>query len=99
MESKGYVKLAKWMDYHPEMAIFRQFRQSQVRNLLYKQARILELEEDLKLATQLERSIDPGRSEYDEDFAAFTGSGEEEDGGFQKARMDELSDMLKEYSL
>ncbi|MCJ1357614.1 MAG: hypothetical protein MMC33_007610 [Icmadophila ericetorum] len=98
MELKGYFKLAKWMDYHPDTAIFRQFRQLQLRNLLFKQARIIELEEELKLAVELERGIDLRRETYDEDGSALTASSREEDGGYQKEKMDEISDMLKEYN-
>lgn len=44
----GYTALASLMGKHPEVAIFRRFSSLNVRNLLYFQAELVQLEIDLR---------------------------------------------------
>ena len=49
---EGYTKVAELMGRHPELAMVRKFRTANMKNLLYMQAEITYLEEELH---QMER--------------------------------------------
>jgi hypothetical protein len=45
---EGYAKVAQLMGRHPELAIIRKFRTANLQNLLYLQAEITYIEEELR---------------------------------------------------
>ena len=103
LNSKGYPKLAAWMAKHPEIAIFRKFGDLQLRSLLFMQAQIVSLEEDLEILAEEDRKADPQtspeRARYDCDYQALANSMEDEEStdGLQKLKMLEICSVLKEY--
>ena len=96
MTRKGYPKLAAWMAKHPETAIFRKFGDLQLRSLLYMQARLISLEQDLDILAERDSNLD-----YDCDYQALADSSEDGEGedGLQKQKLLEICNALKEYSL
>ena len=63
----GYWKIADLMGSHTEFAIFRRFRSLNMQNLLYLQAEIIHLEEEL-VELALRDARHPGRGSYSKDW-------------------------------
>lgn len=101
---EGYAKLASLMGANPEVAILRRFGAMNAQNLLYFQAELVALEDDLRYyADQDSASDDLDRKLYSEcwDYLSKSddkSSGSDERAGQQWRTMLRIREKLKEYS-
>ena len=96
---KGYPKLAGQIELRPETAIFRRFGALNAENLLYFQAELVLLEEELR-EQQLADSLSnhPRRSKYALSWYQLSTS--EEDGDAQQLRLVfRIRETLRLYSM
>lgn len=92
----GYDQVAQFMSAHDEFAILRRFRALNMKNLLYLQAEILHLEEDLsELATRDTES--PGRRYHGRDWWSLA-NGQDEGDREQWAKVLHLREKLATYN-
>jgi hypothetical protein len=93
---EGYAKIASLMSHHHELAIFRRFGTFNLQNLLYLQAELTHLEEDLKEVVKKDQA-DPGRFFYTKHWYSLANSedGEEKE---QWGKVLQIREKLKEYS-
>lgn len=63
---QGYAKIADLMGHHSLLAIFRRFGRLNVQNVLYLQAKLTHLEEDLERLVHHDQD-EPGREFYTKD--------------------------------
>ncbi|MCJ1364618.1 hypothetical protein MMC16_003731 [Acarospora aff. strigata] len=95
---EGYAKFAAMMGQHPEMAVFRTFRALNMKNLLYLQAELVELERDLEVIAELdEASGIPQKAEYARSWVALNRS-EAEGDGYQLRKVLTIREKLKQYN-
>jgi hypothetical protein len=67
--TRGYSTLASLMGAYPEVAIFRRFGALNAKNLLYLQAEIISLEQELRTVEKADlQSGHPDRSLYERDW-------------------------------
>ena len=93
---EGYAKVAQLMSRHEDFAILRRFRALNMQNLLYMQAEITFLEEEL--ATLVNRdAADPEKKYYGRDWWSLSQSDEDVDKA-QWHKFFEIRAKLKEYS-
>lgn len=100
---EGYAKLASLMGPHPEVAILRRFGALNAQNLLYLQAELVALEDDLRaIAAEDSASDDPDRAIYSRDWYTLSKSksrtADGEDAGRQWQTVLCIREKLKEYS-
>jgi hypothetical protein len=97
----GYPKLAGRMAIIPETAMFRRFGALNARNLLYLQSDLMIMKEKLlELEKRDSMSSDGKRSVYALDHYWMSSATIERDGDVrQKELMDQIREMLKEYSM
>ncbi|KAF6234304.1 hypothetical protein HO173_007498 [Letharia columbiana] len=101
---EGYAKLASLMGANPEVAILRRFGAMNAQNLLYFQAELVALEDDLRYyADQDSASDDLDRKLYSEcwDYLSKSddkSSGSDERAGQQWRTMLRIREKLKEYN-
>lgn len=97
---EGYAKLASIMGSHPEVAILRRFGALNVQNLLYLQAELVALEDDLRaIAAEDNASRDPNRAIYSRDWHTLSNSKNHgETAGKQWQIVLSIREKLKEYS-
>jgi hypothetical protein len=88
----GYVRIAQLMSRHPELAIFRAFDSLNMQNLLYQQAEITWLEQELK--SLIENDQDLRRSK---DWWSLAHS-EDEQGKEQWELKLQIQQKLEKYS-
>jgi hypothetical protein len=94
---EGYAKIAELMGRHPELAIIRKFKTANLQNLLYLQAEITYLEEELR---QIEiRDIRHGqpRENFQHDWWYLANTDTAEDNQ-QWTKALELRNKLGQYS-
>ena len=100
---EGYAKIASIMGSHPEVAILRRFGALNAQNLLYLQAELVALEQDLRaISAEDSTSNEQDRANYSRDWYTLrqsqnqtTGS---EDAGKQWQTILLIREKLKEYS-
>ena len=100
---EGYAKLASIMGSHPEVAILRRFGALNAQNLLYLQAELVALEDDLRaIAAEDIASDDLDRAAYSRDWYTLSNSENptagNEDAGRQWQIILSIREKLKEYS-
>lgn len=100
---EGYAKLASIMGSHPEVAILRRFGALNVQNLLYLQAELVALEDDLRaIAAEDNASSDPNRAIYSRDWHTLSNSKNYTPGGETAGKQWQtvlsIREKLKEYS-
>lgn len=101
---EGYAKLASLMGANPEVAILRRFGAMNAQNLLYLQAELVALENELRDdADQDSASDDRDRERYSRCWDLLSrsddnGSGGDETVGQQWQTMLRIREKLKEYS-
>ena len=100
---EGYARLASLMGAYPEVAIFRRFGALNAQNLLYLQAKLVALENDLRAcAFEDARSDNPDRATYSTDWYTLSQSKDENGGpegsGKQWRVVLRIREKLKEYS-
>jgi hypothetical protein len=94
----GYPSLAALMGRSSGMAVFRQFSNLNLLNLLYLQAEIAALEDELKVLVQDDRdSQEPDRSRYHLNAKALKNSVQTGD-DLQWRKLLEIRGKLTEYS-
>ncbi len=97
---EGYAKIAAFMGEHPESAMALRFSHINLQNILYLQAEIYGLLEDLRL---LEKQNCNSSSEDLKQFTLdwYTLAHTAENGGKNKqwAKIEQLRPLLKEYSM
>jgi len=94
---EGYEKVAQLMGVHYEFAIFRRFRALNMQNLLYLQAEIIHLEEELREMAR--RDVRHGnRQNHAHDWWSLSnGVGEEDTEQWRKVL--EIREKLEKYSM
>jgi hypothetical protein len=96
---EGYPKLAGHMGNFPETAIMRRFSTLNSQNLLYMQAEIFHLENELReLEMSNSKSQDTTKHMYARDWYWLKHSGEEGDGAQWEAVL-KIREKLKDYSM
>ena len=100
---EGYANLASLMGSHPEVAIVRRFGALNAQNLLYLQAELVALEDDLRaIAAEDSASDDRNRANYSRDWYTLSmsrnGTASDENAGKQWQIILRLREKLKEYS-
>ena len=100
---EGYAKLASLMGSNPEVAILRRFSALNAQNLLYLQAELVDLEEDLRaIAAEDNTSEDPDRVIYSRDWYTLSRSknhtADNKDAGRQWQIILSIREKLREYS-
>jgi hypothetical protein len=94
---EGYAKIAQLMGAHEEFAILRRFRAMNMQNLLYQQAEIIHLENELHdLARRDARHSDRGNHAHDW-WSLSQGEGEGETEQWELVL--EIREKLEKYSL
>jgi len=94
---RGYARTAKLMSVHEELAIYRRFTQSNRQNLLYLQAKVISLQNELSKVVLEDRENDEERAIYDLDWWALA-HGNGQDGRRQWKKVKKLMKTLKSYS-
>lgn len=93
----GYAKVASLMCKYEEFAILKRFKSLNYQNLLYRQAEITYLQEDLeKLAAR--DAADPDREFYAKDWWALAHTATKQEGGEQWRKVQQIRKKLDEYS-
>lgn len=94
----GYAKVARLMSRYEEFAILKRFKTLNYQDLLYRQAEITYLQEDLeKLADR--DSTDQARQSYVKDWWALAHTATEQDEGSEQWRkIQQIRKKLDEYS-
>jgi hypothetical protein len=96
---KGYNKIAALMGKYPESAIISQFSQLNIQNLLYLQAEIIELQQDLReLEEANDRSPDAKRAAFSTNWSDLSSADEKDGSNEQWLLMLTIREKLKEYS-
>lgn len=93
---QGYEQVAQFMSAHDEFAILRRFRALNMKNLLYLQAEILHLEEDLSELAARDTEF-PGRSYHGRDWWSLA-NGQDEGDREQWAKVVHLRETLSTYN-
>jgi len=93
---EGYAKVAQLMGTHPEFAIFRRFRDLNMQDMLYLQAEITHLEEDLRRIAS--KDVEHGnRKNHPYDWWSMShGQGEGDTKQWEKVL--EIREKLEKYS-
>ena len=95
----GYARLASLMGTYPEVAIFRRFGALNVQNLLYLQAEITILENELRRTENADlESADQDRAIYGRDWQTLSDSIDGSGDGSQWRTFLKNRERLKEYS-
>ena len=93
----GYPKLADFVGLEPQLAIFKRFGSLNAENLLYMQAEIASLEEDLRLvvADDVSTSNDEASRKFATSWRILQKAGRD---SIQWRKRMELREKLREYS-
>lgn len=96
---KGYKKIATLMGNYPELGMVSQFSSLNIQSLLYRQAELISLQQDLQeLVDSSDRSSDEEKREFSRDWNALS-SANEKDGSDEQWRLVLLiRERLKAYS-
>ena len=92
----GYAKIARLMAHHHEMATFRGFEAISFQNLLYLQAELVYLQDELQELVKADKeSGHPIKSVYEKDWRQLRQS--QADGSEQWQKVLEIRAKLREY--
>lgn len=94
--STGYDKLAHFM-VSEQYAIFRQFKASANRDLLFLQAELVHLEEEFSRIAELDRKAAGEEALYDRNWQLLSTSRNRDMGGKQWEIALEIREKLREY--
>lgn len=92
-----YSGLAEWQSKWPEYSIFRRFGAMNARNLLYMQAELMHLEDELQQITEEDMEPDK-RLSYHKNWLELSKPGTNGGYGIQWEKMKEIRAKLNEYS-
>jgi len=94
----GYPELSALMGSHPEIAIFRRFATLGSQNLLYLQAELVHLEQELQdIVKEDDESADPVRQSYKDSWSTLEGSLRLGGDSLQWAKWLEVREKLDKY--
>lgn len=93
----GYAKVAHLMSKYEEFAILKQFKALNYQNLLYRQAEITYLQEDLEKLAERD-ATDPARQFYNKDWWALAHTETKKEGGEQWRKVQQIRKKLDDYS-
>ncbi|KAH9904471.1 hypothetical protein F4778DRAFT_790016 [Xylariomycetidae sp. FL2044] len=93
---EGYTKISQLMSRQDECAIYRRFRRLNSLNLLYLQAELTHLEEDLDILATRDAGIDSRRF-HSKDWWSLSQNDDEEDAE-QWEKVQEIRDKLEQYN-
>lgn len=96
----GYPKLAEHIGNHPNLASFRRFAALNARNLLYFQAELIELEEELEKVEQRDHKLwqDGTGDDYTATWYWLGGKGGNDQNKDQLDLVRKLRELLYQYS-
>jgi len=97
---KGYAKIAALMGKYPESSFISQFSALNIQDLLYRQAELIGLQQNLRrLEESNDYSNDDEKARFATDwFALSSADGHEKGGSEQWELVLEIRQKLKEYS-
>lgn len=93
---EGYPAIAKLMGHHDEFAIVRRFRELNMQDILYLQAEIIHLKEELETLEYHDKE-DPERSFFSRDWWSLAHA-EDEESSEQWSKVLEIRNKLEQYS-
>jgi hypothetical protein len=98
---EGYSNIAHLMGDDPGLAIFRRFRALNMQRLLYLQAELVQLEEELNEEQRLDhsQSQDPFRSSFSRSWTALKLSANEKGSGQQWKKTCEVQEKIQQYCI
>lgn len=94
----GYAKVAHLMAKYEEFAILKRFKALNYQSLLYRQAEITCLQEDLEKLAERD-ATDPARRYYTKDWWALAHTETTQGGGEQWRKVQQIREKLEEYSM
>lgn len=92
-----YAKVAHLMSKYEEFAILKRFEALSYQNLLYRQAEITYLHEDLEKLAERD-ATDPARQFYTKDWWALAHTGTKKEGVEQWHKLQQIRKKLDDYS-
>ena len=96
---EGYAKFASFMGEHPESALFLRFNDINLQNILYLQAEIYGLKEDLRrIEAQNQASSSEDLKNFHLDWSTLAQTQENGQMNKQWQKVKQLRGLLKEYS-
>lgn len=93
----GYAKVAHLMAKYEEFAILKRFKALNYQSLLYRQAEITHLQEDLEKLVERD-AADPTRQHYTKDWWALAHTETKQEGGDQWRKVQQIRKKLEDYS-
>lgn len=93
----GYPRVAHLMSKYEEFAILKRFKALNYQNLLYRQAEITYLQEDLEKLAERD-ATDPARQFYTKDWWALAHTESKKEGGDQWRKVQQIRKKLDDYS-
>jgi len=97
-KTQGYERLAQFMGTYPELAIFRRFGALNLQNLLYLQAELLHLEDELKEIIK-EDNENPNRFVFSRNWYALHQASFDGEQNRQYRILIEIRERLHQYSM
>jgi hypothetical protein len=94
---EGYAKVAHLMSRYEEFAILKRFKALNYQNLLYRQAEITYLQEDLEKLAERD-ATDGMRQFYTKDWWALAHTETKKEGGEQWRKVQQIRKRLDDYS-
>ena len=92
----GYERLSRLIGTYPELAIYRKFSTLCTRLLLYKQAELQHLENELNIISQVD-ARDPRKSVYAVSWEALNGDSEISGDNLQRQKVMEIDEKMDKY--
>jgi hypothetical protein len=92
----GYERLSRLIGTYPELAIYRKFSTLCTKMLLYKQAELQHLENELSIISQID-ARDPEKSDYSVSWEAMNNASDQGGEDLQKQKILEIDDKMDKY--
>lgn len=96
---EGYEKVAQLMHYRPELAIVRSFSELNLRNILYLQAELTQLEHELRLTTNADILSNDAVRQYHARHWPLLSDSQNLGNNAQIKKILEVREKLGEYSM
>lgn len=94
---EGYAQVGRLMARYEEFGILKRFKALNYQDLLYRQAEITYLQEDLEKLAQRD-ATEPARQFYTKDWWALAHTEAKQEGGEQWRKVQQLRKKLSDYS-
>jgi hypothetical protein len=92
----GYERLSRLISTYPELAIYRKFSTLCTKMLLYKQAELQHLENELSIISQID-ARNPQKSDYTVSWEAMNNASEQGGDDLQKRKILEIDEKMDKY--